>query len=137
MRRQLYLGRAFISLDGNHEDPAVIMRIQNDTELPTEQGVRNAFRSLCHRGYGFRLPGGVHTADGFWQLLSERGFVREPVASRYGRGYEPVLGEPGPSRLGAAYEGLMRGDEPYLFDCRLFGMSAREASVMDPQIRCS
>jgi len=86
-------------------------------------------------GYGFRLPGGVHTADGFWQLLSERGFVREPVASRYGRGYEPVLGEPGPSRLGAAYEGLMRGDEPYLFDCRLFGMSAREASVMDPQIR--
>ena len=86
-------------------------------------------------GYSFRLPGGIATADGFWQLLSERGFVRVPVADRYGPGYEPVGGESGPGRFGFGYEGLMRGDEPYLFDCHLFGMSAREASVMDPQLR--
>jgi acyl transferase domain-containing protein len=86
-------------------------------------------------GYGFRLPGGIATADGFWQLLSGRGFVREPVADRYGPGYEPVAGESGPGRFGSGYEGLMRGDEPYLFDCHLFGVSAREASVMDPQLR--
>ncbi|HEY6309696.1 MAG TPA: type I polyketide synthase [Streptosporangiaceae bacterium] len=86
-------------------------------------------------GYGFRMPGGIHTADDFWRLLSQRDFIREPVADRYGRGYEPVLDEPGPSRFASAYEGLMRGDEPYMFDCRLFGMSTREAGVMDPQIR--
>jgi len=86
-------------------------------------------------GYGFRMPGGIYTAEGFWQLLSQRGFIREPVAGRYGRGYEPVLEDPGPSRFAASYEGLMRGDEPYMFDCRLFGISAREASVMDPQMR--
>lgn len=86
-------------------------------------------------GYGFRMPGGIHTGDGFWQLLNERGFVREPVAGRYGRGYEPVGDPAGPGRFGSGYEGLMRGDEPYLFDCHLFGVSAREASVMDPQLR--
>ena len=86
-------------------------------------------------GYGFRMPGGIYTAEGFWQLLTQREFVREPIARRYGRGYEPVLGNPGPSRFAACYEGLMRGDEPYMFDCRLFGMSTREASVMDPQMR--
>ena len=86
-------------------------------------------------GYAFRMPGGLRTADAFWRLLSERGFVREPVASRYGRGYEPVGGESGPGRFGSGYEGLMRDDEPYLFDCHLFGVSAREASVMDPQLR--
>lgn len=31
-------------------------------------------------GYGFRMPGGIHTADGFWQLPPEREFAREPVA---------------------------------------------------------
>ena len=86
-------------------------------------------------GYAFRMPGGIYTAEAFWQLLSQRGFIREPVAARYGRGYEPVLDDPGPSRFAARYEGLMRGDEPYLFDCRLFGISTREASVMDPQMR--
>jgi hypothetical protein len=33
-------------------------------------------------GYGFRMPGGIYTAGDFWQLLSGRGFIREPVAAR-------------------------------------------------------
>jgi thioester reductase-like protein len=86
-------------------------------------------------GYGFRMPGGIHTGDDFWRLLSERDVVREPVADRYGPGYEPVGGQPGPSRFGSGYEGLMRGDEAYLFDCHLFGVSPREAMLLDPQIR--
>ena len=59
-------------------------------------------------GYGFRMPGGICTAGDFWQLLSGRGFARE---------------------------GLMRGDEPYLFDGGLFGISARAASTLDPSLR--
>ena len=38
-------------------------------------------------GHGFRLPGGIATADGFWRLLNERGFVRVPAADRYGAGF--------------------------------------------------
>ncbi|HET9973842.1 MAG TPA: reverse transcriptase domain-containing protein [Streptosporangiaceae bacterium] len=44
------------------------------------------------------MLGGSYTAGDFWQLLSRRGFIREPVAARCGPGYEPVLGDPGPSR---------------------------------------
>jgi hypothetical protein len=88
-------------------------------------------------GYAFRMPGGIATADGFWRLLAERAYVREPIADRYGPGYEPAGGQGGPGRFGSGYEGLMRGDEPYLFDCHLFGVPAREASVMDPQLRTS
>ena len=61
-------------------------------------------------GYGFRMPGGIGTAGDFWQLLSGRGFA-------------------------AAHEGLMRGDEPYLFDAGLFGLSARAASTLEPSLR--
>jgi thioester reductase-like protein len=86
-------------------------------------------------GYGFRMPGGIHTGDDFWRLLSERDVVREPVADRYGPGFEPVAGQPGPSRFGSGYEGLMHGKEAFLFDCHLFGVSRREATGMDPQLR--
>ncbi|MEV7629591.1 acyltransferase domain-containing protein [Actinoplanes sp. NPDC089786] len=86
-------------------------------------------------GYAFRLPGGIRTADQFWQLLSQRGFIREPIAGRYGPGYEPSAGRPGPDRFGSSYEGLLSGDDFYLFDSRLFGVSVPEANSMDPQSR--
>jgi acyl transferase domain-containing protein len=107
--------------------------MSNLTEAAAGNGAGSGRYAIV--GYGFRMPGGIYTAGDFWQLLSRRGSIREPVAARYGPGYEPVLGDPGPSRFAASYEGLMRGDEPYMFDCRLFGISTREASVMDPQMR--
>jgi phthiocerol/phenolphthiocerol synthesis type-I polyketide synthase D len=107
--------------------------MSNLTEAAAGNGAGSGRYAIV--GYGFRMPGGIYTAGDFWQLLSRRGFIREPVAARYGPGYEPVLDDPGPSRFAASYEGLMRGDEPYMFDCRLFGISTREASVMDPQMR--
>ena len=107
--------------------------MSNLTEAAAGNGAGSGRYAIV--GYGFRMPGGIYTAGDFWQLLSRRGFIREPVAARYGPGYEPVLDDPGPSRFAASYEGLMRGDDPYMFDCRLFGISAREASVMDPQMR--
>ena len=45
-------------------------------------------------GYSRRLPGGLHTDDGFRRLPGEREIVREPVTDRYGRGYRPVGGFP-------------------------------------------
>src|SRR5690348_6500189 len=107
--------------------------MSNLTEAASGNGTGSGRYAIV--GYGFRMPGGIYTAGDFWQLLSRRGFIREPVAARYGPGYEPVLEDPGPSRFAGGYEGLMRGDEPYMFDARLFGISTGEASVMDPQIR--
>jgi acyl transferase domain-containing protein len=107
--------------------------MSNLTEAAAGNGAGSGRYALV--GYGFRMPRGIYTAGDFWQLLSRRGFIREPAAGRYGPGYEPVLEDAGPNRFAASYEGLMRGDEPYMFGCRLFGISTREASVMDPQMR--
>ncbi len=86
-------------------------------------------------GYAYRMPGGITTDDDFWRLLSEREIVQEPVADRYGRGYQPIGGFSGPGRFASAWEGLIRNDGETLFDRRLFGMSYGEAQMADAQVR--
>ncbi len=86
-------------------------------------------------GYSYRLPGGIHTDSDFWNLLSEREIVQEPVTDRYGRGYRPIGGFSGPGRFASPYEGLIRDDEEKLFDRGLFGLSQSEMLSTDPQVR--
>ena len=86
-------------------------------------------------GYGYRMPGGILTDDGFWRLLREREVVREPITDRYGRGYQPIGAFSGPGRFGSAYEGLIRDDGEQRMDPGLFGVSLHEMTYMDPQIR--
>ena len=86
-------------------------------------------------GYGYRMPGGIRTDDDFWQLLSQREIVQEPITDRYGKGYSPIGGFSGPGRVASAYEGLIREDEERLFDRGLFGMSHNEMMATDPQLR--
>ena len=86
-------------------------------------------------GYSYRMPGGIHTDDDFWRLLSEREIVQEPVTDRYGRGYQPIGGFSSQGRLASPYEGLIREDEERLFDRSLFGMSHNEMMATDPQLR--
>ena len=86
-------------------------------------------------GYSYRMPGGIHTDDDFWRLLSEREIVQEPITDRYGKGYQPIGGFSGPGRFASPYEGLIREDEEKLFDRSLFGLSQNEMTLMDPQVR--
>ena len=86
-------------------------------------------------GYAYRMPGGIRCDDDFWRLLAEREIVREPVADRYGRGYQPIGGFSGPGRFGSAYEGLIRDQGEQRMDSGLFGVSRNEMAYMDPQIR--
>ena len=86
-------------------------------------------------GYAYRMPGGIRTDDDFWDLLSRREVVREPVTDRYGRGYQPIGGFSGPGRFGSAYEGLIRDEGEQRMDPSLFGVSRNEMAYMDPQIR--
>jgi acyl transferase domain-containing protein/NADPH:quinone reductase-like Zn-dependent oxidoreductase len=91
--------------------------------------------SVAIVGYSYRMPGSIQSDDDFWQLLSKREIVQEPIAGRYGRGYQPIGGFSGPSRLASPYEGLIRGNREWLFDRRLFEMSHGEAVMADPQVR--
>ena len=86
-------------------------------------------------GYSYRLPGGIRTDDDFWRLLREREIVQEPVADRYGKGYQPIGGFSGPGRFASPYEGLIREDGEKLIDRSLFGLSHNEMMAMDPQVR--
>ena len=86
-------------------------------------------------GYSYRMPGGILTDDDFWRLLSEREIVRDPVTDRYGRGYRPIGGFSGPGRFASPYEGLIREDGEKFFDRSLFGLSHKEMTLADPQVR--
>ena len=86
-------------------------------------------------GYSYRMPGGIHTDDDFWHLLSKREIVQEQVTDRYGRGVQPIAGFSGGSRLASPYEGLIRDDDQSLFDRTLFGVSHNEMLRLEPQTR--
>ena len=83
----------------------------------------------------YRMPGGIRSDDDFWRLLSEREIVQEPVTDRYGRGAQPIGGFSGPERVASPYEGLIRDGDEWLFDNKLFGISRKEASQLDPLAR--
>ena len=86
-------------------------------------------------GYSYRMPGGIRTDSDFWRLLSEREIVQESVTDRYGKGYRPIGGFSGPSRFASPYEGLISEDGEKFFDRGLFGLSHKEMTLADPQVR--
>ncbi|HXC26242.1 MAG TPA: type I polyketide synthase [Gemmatimonadaceae bacterium] len=78
-------------------------------------------------GAGCRFPGGVKSLDDYWTLLREgRDGITEIPASRWESiGHHDVAA--------GLYGGLVDGLDG--FDPRFFGISAREATTMDPQQR--
>ena len=85
--------------------------------------------------YSYRMPGGIRTDSDFWELLSRREIVREPILERYGKGYRPIGQFSGPGRFASPYECLIREDGEKLIDPKLFGLSQDEVLSMDPQVR--
>ncbi len=85
-------------------------------------------------GIGCRFPGGVRSADEYWQFLHHRGdAISEIPAERWDpdRYYSPNLNAEGKmnTRWGSFLESFDQ------FDASFFGISPREASAMDPQQR--
>ena len=85
-------------------------------------------------GIGCRLPGGVRSPQGFWELLREgRDAIGEVPASRWdlARHYDP-------DPLRPLHQHVRHGgflDDIDQFDAAFFGVSPREAACMDPQQR--
>lgn len=85
-------------------------------------------------GMSCRLPGGVESAADFWELLvrDEDGLVAVPD-SRWHR--ERFYSPEGAAGRGKVLGGGFLNWDVTAFDCDYFGISAREASNMDPQQR--
>ncbi|WP_374199237.1 type I polyketide synthase [Streptomyces sp. ISL-44] len=80
-----------------------------------------------------RLPGGIDTPEGFWELLASGGDAVGGLPSRW-TGLD--LYDPDPEAVGKTYSqdgGFLDGAEH--FDAPFFGISPREALSMDPQQR--
>ncbi|MEU3743556.1 SDR family NAD(P)-dependent oxidoreductase, partial [Streptomyces sp. NPDC032198] len=80
-----------------------------------------------------RLPGGIHTPEAFWNLLSEGG----DAISGFPKRWENLgIYDPDPEAAGKSYAregGFLTDIEG--FDAEFFGISPREAIAMDPQQR--
>ena len=86
-----------------------------------------AIEPLAIVGAACRFPGDANSLDQYWELLDQgHDAVREIPASRWGTAQVPA-------GAGAWRAGLVNDLD--LFDPRFFGISAREATTLDPQQR--
>ncbi|WP_327258289.1 MULTISPECIES: type I polyketide synthase [unclassified Streptomyces] len=100
----------------------------------TAAGALRPAEPIAIIGLGCRMPGGVSSPEGFWQLL--RNGVDATREFPADRGDASQLHDPDPEAPGKAY--VIRGgflDEVDRFEPGVFGISPREAVGMDPQQR--
>ncbi|MEV8394625.1 MULTISPECIES: beta-ketoacyl synthase N-terminal-like domain-containing protein [unclassified Streptomyces] len=89
---------------------------------------------LAVAGMSLRLPGGLDTPDAYWDFLRAEGTADSEIPEdRPGlrAAYDPVPGKPGRSYVDRA--GFL--SDIAHFDAEFFGISQREAKLLDPQQR--
>ncbi|MEU1389830.1 MULTISPECIES: beta-ketoacyl synthase N-terminal-like domain-containing protein [unclassified Nonomuraea] len=85
-------------------------------------------------GIGCRLPGDVHSPDEFWDLLCAGRNTTGPLPAERWRRYETRSPEDAAALRDAVRHGSFLSDIEG-FDAEFFGLSPREAELMDPQQR--
>ncbi|OSC34959.1 hypothetical protein B8W66_23505, partial [Mycobacterium decipiens] len=99
---------------------------------PAEAGVEEPVAVV---GMACRLPGGIESAAGLWELVSGAADVMSGFPTD--RGWDVAgLFDPDPDAVGKTYTrygGFISSAAE--FDAEFFGISAREAAAMDPQQR--
>ena len=86
-------------------------------------------------GMGVEAPGGIDTADGFWDLLAHGREALSPFPTDRGWAVADLLAGSRRSGFKEIHDsgGFLRGAT--IFDPEFFGISPREAVAMDPQQR--
>ncbi|MEU5812114.1 polyketide synthase, partial [Streptomyces sp. NPDC047718] len=105
--------------------------VETEKELNAERAART--EPIAVVSMACRLPGGIDTPEGFWELLASGGDAVGGLPPRWdGLG----VYDPDPEAVGKSYAregGFIEGAEG--FDAPFFGISPREALSMDPQQR--
>ena len=96
-------------------------------------GVAETAEAIAVVGIGCRLPGGIDTPDAYWTFLLEG---REAVGDLPEGRWDGYAGRPGAARAlrSAPRRGAFLADAAG-FDAAFFGITPREAELMDPQQR--
>lgn len=99
----------------------------------TSERTKNA-EPIAIVGMACRLPGGVNSPSGFWQLLSEgNAGISEVPKGRWDVDHYYGATARGEARVTSRYGGFI--DQVDLFDAHFFGISPKEAIALDPQQR--
>ncbi|MFJ9693752.1 SDR family NAD(P)-dependent oxidoreductase [Kitasatospora sp. NPDC101183] len=105
--------------------------VEAEKQLDSERAART--EPIAVVSMACRLPGGIDTPEGFWELLASGGDAIGGFPERW-QGLD--LFDPDPEAVGKSYAtegGFMANVER--FDAAFFGISPREAQSMDPQQR--
>ncbi|WP_218109150.1 beta-ketoacyl synthase N-terminal-like domain-containing protein [Streptomyces agglomeratus] len=122
-------------------DPAQIRQLMED-QLRLSRRLKSRIQELedekhaplAVTGMSVRLPGGLDTPEAYWDFLRAEGTADSPIPEdRPGLRavYDPVPGKPGRSYVDRA--GFL--SDISHFDAEFFGISQREAKLLDPQQR--
>lgn len=85
-------------------------------------------------GMGCRFPGGSNTPQRFWEFLARGGDgITEVPPSRWDAGRYEGEGPYAPGRIASRRGGFLSSVDT--FDAQFFGVSPREAALLDPQGR--
>ncbi|WP_116203108.1 type I polyketide synthase [Amycolatopsis circi] len=99
------------------------------------QGAAAGAEPVAIVGAGCRLPGGIETPEQLWSLLSEGGDAIGGFPDDRGWDVERLYDPEGvrPGSISVREGGFLTGAGE--FDAGLFGISPRDALLMDPQLR--
>lgn len=108
--------------------------ISNGTIHSKPEATTAALDSIAICGLGIRLPGGVRSAEDFWDLLINGKDAKGPVRSdRYNiDSFNSTLGKKGAIK---AQNGYFLDDDLTSLDTSFFSMSKNELEKSDPQQR--
>lgn len=119
------------------EDARLVAALRNalkeNARLREELDGTAASEPIAIVGTSCRLPGGVDTPEGLWEMVSEGREAVGPLPEDRGWDLESLLGRgDGPSTVMTQGSFL---DSAFDFDPEFFGISPREAEAMEPQQR--